>query len=84
MYIVLIKLNFISLFPKYLHTMVTYIESLASKFQWHFDIMEKVSTEDDRLRGTKMFQCLSPCKLFSRLPSDVYQCFDMIEFQKDL
>lgn len=40
MYIVLIKLNFISLFPKYLHTMVTYIESLASKFQWHFDIMQ--------------------------------------------
>lgn len=54
MYIVLMKLNFISLFPKYLHTMVTYIDSLASKFQWHFDIMEKVSTEDERLRGTKM------------------------------
>lgn len=54
MYIVLMKLNFISLFPKYLHTMVTYIESLASKFQWHFDIMEKVLTEEERLRGTNM------------------------------
>lgn len=58
MYIVLMKLNFISLFPKYLHTMEAYIESLASKFQWHFDIMEKVSTEDERLRGTKMVSIL--------------------------
>lgn len=64
--------------------MVTYIESLASKLQWHFDIMEKVSTEDERLRETKMFQCLSPCKLFSRLPSDVYQCFDMMGISKGL
>lgn len=64
--------------------MVTYIESLASKFQWHFDITEKVSTEDERLRGTKMVSMLVTLLTFSHLPSDVYQCFDMIEFQKDL
>lgn len=75
MYIVLMKLNFISLFPKYLHTMVTYIESLPSKFQWHFDIMEKVSTEDERLRGTKMVSMMVTLLTFLSL---TFRCLSVL------
>lgn len=75
MYIVLRKLNFISLFPKYLHTMVTYIESLASKFQWHFDIMEKVSTEDERLRGSKMVSMMVTLLTFLSL---TFRCLSVL------
>lgn len=75
MYIVLMRLNFISLFPKYLHTMVTYIESIASKFQWHFDIREKVSTEDERLRGTKMVSMMVTLLTFLSL---TFRCLSVL------
>lgn len=75
MYIVLMKLNFISLFPKYLHTMEAYIESLASKFQWHFDIMEKVSTKKERLRGTKMVSMMVTLLTFLSL---TFRCLSVL------